>query len=155
MPLAALQSDDSIGATFAQSWQGMKTTSLVMSGAPVMILQLPFVFEALGHSNIMVEVERRRLNTSGVSGGTLLLRDLILACKQAEAAWFQWRNIGREKTGSHSSLAESIVGLAQDPQYKELVQVMSEHSSEADHLYPGWRAAAMTEVEVEGSARNG
>jgi len=151
----ALQLDDSTGVTFAQCWEGMKTTTLVLSGAPWMILQLPFVFEGLGHSNIMFEVERRRLNTSGVSGGTLLLRDLVLACKQAEAAWFQWRSIGRETAGGHISLANSIIELVQDPQYEELFRVMCEHSSEADHLYPGWRAAAATvETEAEESARD-
>jgi ribulose-bisphosphate carboxylase large chain len=112
-----LERDAAEGPFYYQQWQSMKATTPIISGG-MNALRLPGFFTNLGHSNV--------IQTSGggafghLDGGTAG----AISLRQAQDAWQQ---------------GIDLVDYAKD--HAELRGAFASFPSDADTLYPGWRAA--------------
>merc|ERR1712178_580024 len=121
-----LQDDVAPGPYYQQEWQGMKQTTLIISGG-MNALRLPAFFMKLGHSNVIL--------TAG--GGSFGHKDGpkqgAISCSQAEEAWYAW------KMGAHGdvSLSDGVIEFAKT--HEEMGGAFLTFQKDADQIYPGWK----------------
>ncbi|OLQ07870.1 Ribulose bisphosphate carboxylase [Symbiodinium microadriaticum] len=96
--VGVLRGDDTRGVLFEQQWEGMKQTLPVISG-DLHALHLPFLFEALGHSDILLTPTVSYAKKDPTPGAR--------SFRAAEQAWRVWRD-----GGSNVSLPEFILDYA-------------------------------------------
>ncbi|CAE7870076.1 rbcL, partial [Symbiodinium sp. KB8] len=130
--VGVLRGDDTRGVLFEQQWEGMKQTLPVISG-DLHALHLPFLFEALGHSDILLTPTVSYAKKDPTPGAR--------SFRAAEQAWRVWRD-----GGSNVSLPEFILDYARSD--TDLLQVFKAFPEDADVLCPGWRDQ-LTDVLAE------
>jgi len=96
--VGVLCGDDTRGVLFEQEWEGMKQTLPVISG-DLHALHLPFLFAALGHSDILLTPTVSYAKKDSTPGAR--------SFRAAEQAWRGWRD-----GGSNVSLPEFILDYA-------------------------------------------
>ncbi len=110
-----LENDSTDGPFFHQEWNGMKSSTSIISGG-MNALRLPGFFENLGHSNVIQTSGGGAFGHKG--GGTAGAKSL----RQAEEAW---------KVGI--SLPEYALT------HPELRGALETFHWDSDELFPGWR----------------
>ena len=116
--MAYMITDDSAdGPHYHQEWQGMGPTTPIISGG-MNALRMPGFFENLGHSNLILTAGGGAFgHIDGAAAGATSLR-------QAEQCWKQ---------------GADPLEFALD--HKEFARAFESFQSDADALYPNWRAA--------------
>lgn len=135
-----LSGDDSQGPVYKQGWQGMRPVAPIVSHTNLTALDLPPLFERLGHSDLLVlSGEGVACHARGPAAGTAAMR-------QAERAWESWREA--RCRGDTISLEDVFVDHA--ALHEELLGVFAAFPQKADRLYPGWKDRLMAAgVSVE------
>jgi len=111
-----LEQDRAQGPYFTQDWLGMKATTPIVSGG-MNALRLPGFFANLGHANVI------QTSGGGVFGHQGGAAAGARSLRQAYEAW---------------SKGIDLVAYAGD--HPELAQAFASFPTDADALYPGWRA---------------
>eukprot|EP00434_Breviolum_minutum_P007035 symbB.v1.2.006206.t1/scaffold355.1/size243294/16 len=98
--VSMLRQDENDGPVFEQSWEGMKQVLPVISGK-IHPLQLPFFFESLGHSEVLVTAEVSASKRDSGPG--------LSSMRAAEEAWKIWH---RQRGEMQDTLAEYLIEYA-------------------------------------------
>lgn len=124
--VSMLRDDASSGPVFQQGWEGMKQALPVVSGK-TNALQLPFFFESVGHSEVLVTTE--------VSASKRDARPGFASLRAAEEAWKDWHRLRGEN--DNTTLAKHLIECARTD--ARLLEAFEEYPDDADMLCPGWR----------------
>ncbi|CAJ1371683.1 unnamed protein product [Effrenium voratum] len=135
---ATLCCDLSTGPVFEQHWESMKQALPVLSGK-LHALQLPLLFEVLGHSDVLATTEVSVSRKDSSPG--------LRSFRTVEKVWRAWH---RGEDRDDARLAQGLIAAARRD--SSLLDAFDAFPDDANVLCPGWRQQ-LADEERAGASR--